>query len=296
MKTLLEVAEVDRNTRFRGQTDEHLQCALSSRVASVCLPAPGELLGGVGGGRPASYDRVDFAVTVRMERALMCRKDSPEAILREAAEKELEKAAGHALWYGNGTADIWIGNPSATALPEGATIGEMVHEFYRRTVGIDPTIHLGIGAALDQTWVEDRISGMADGVKYVVSPGYPVDGVAITGPVRVWAEDPLGVEAIDVGVNQADTEVEIYAALTYDPCSVVLRGERPAQTYVGLAGDTVHVYSVSGESQTVVWGDGTADGTIPAESDTAATHQYADPGTYTITVGSSEHVVEIKEN
>lgn len=294
MKSLLEAAEVDRSSRFRSQQDEHVQCAMSSTLGSVCLPAPGGLLGGSRGGRPAAYGRAEFAVTVRMERSLLCRTASPVDIIEEAVEVELEKAAGRVLWFGDGTGDIWLGNPSASTVGADATLGDLLAAFYRKTVGLKPTVHMGIKIALEHSWSDGKVEGALD-ADFVVSPGYPPEGLAVTGPVRVWAEDAESIEAVHTGTNEGHTEATILAALSYDPCSVVVRGDLPVQSYVGTSGSEATAYVTSDADRTVSWGDGSPDTTVEAGTDSGVTHDYSAPGEYTITIGTTEYVVEIKE-
>lgn len=267
---------------------------MSSTLGSVCLPAPGGLLGGSRGGRPAAYGRAEFAVTVRMERSLLCRSESPADIVKDAVEVELEKGAGRVLWFGSGDGDIWLGNPSATSLDAEATLGDLLTEFYRKTVGLKPTVHMGVTIALEHSWSDGKVEGALD-ADFVVSPGYPANGLAVTGPVKIWADSAESIEAFDTTINEGQTEATILAALSYDPCSVVVRGDLPVQSYVGISGTTATAYVKSDVDRVISWGDSTADTTVEAGTDSGVTHDYSAPGEYTITIGTTEYVVEIKE-
>lgn len=290
MSKLIDVADVKRGDGqwTAGLEVESLQCALSSAVLPLCLPAPGSNLGGSASGGPSGFPISIFAVAAKLRQPTMCRTASPEDVVRTAVDGEFDKAAGHALWYGTGNAEVWIGADGATSVAADAGIGEMLHAFYAKTVGVEPILHLGLQAAMDfgPSFQNGRLAPFPE-VEVVVNPGYPVDGVAITGPIDLWAGQIETVQVHDVRINRQETEAAMLAGLAFDPCTAVVRGPLPDQTYVGQDGLTVTAFAINTTTaSTVSWGDASADGTIPAGSEAGLDHTYAAPGTYTVTVTS----------
>lgn len=288
---LLDVAEVHRGDGrwTSGLTVEGLQCSLTSSVGAVCLPSPIGLIGGVGGeGQPTGYPISVFGIIAQLARPTMCQTTDPEGAVRKAVEDEADKAIGRALWYGTGEASMWLGADGATSVAADAGIGVMLKTFYDKTVGVDPVIHLGYGVADDlspKLNPDGRFSAFPE-VPVVINAGYPVDGVAITGPIEAWVGSIEQTQVHNTRINREYTEATALGAVAFDPCAVVIRGALPDQVYVGSTGtDSVVVYvSGSETASTVDWGDSTANGSVaPDGSDS---HTYAAPGTYTITVTS----------
>lgn len=303
MSKLVDVATVHREDGrwTSGLEVESLQCALTSALAGLCLPAPGANLGGAAGasGGPTGYPISHFSVIARLKQPTMCRTNRPENVVRDAVESEFDKAAGHALWYGTGSAEVWFGADGATAMAADTGIGEMLKAFYDRTVGVEPVLHLGFQTAIDAGFAfqNGRLAAYPD-IEVVLNPGYPADALAVTGPIELWITPPESIQVHDVKVNREVTEAFALAAFSLDPCAVVVRGALPAQVYVGVEGDTAMVYVIGPDtSSSIDWGDGSADSPVEPEVGGSVDHVYAEPGTYEVVVttesGTTTHSITI---
>ena len=289
---LLDVASVTTgDSRWTAGLDvENLQCSLSSGIAGLCLPAPAGL--SVTEGQPSGWPLSVFAVIVKMRRSNLCMDSDPEVAVKAALEAEKDKAAGRALWFGTGNASMWLGATGVTALPSTAGVGEALKAFYDNTVGVDPIIHMGIGTAIKAVGLnaEGRFKAFAD-IPIVVNPSYPVDALAVTGPIEVRFTSAESMAVQDIRVNRGDYAADLLGAISFDPCAAFVVGNLPDQVYVGAEGNEATVYVVeSQDAATVSWGDATADDSIPAGANSPVTHTYASAGSHTITVTSNSGV------
>ena len=286
MAKLLDVAAVHRGSGrwTSGLSVEGLQCALTSSVATPCLPPPAGHIGGRGGnGAPTGYPLSVFAVVAQLTQPTMCRTSDPNEALRQAVGAEADKAAGSALWFGTGNAAMWMGAPGSTIVSGG--VAELLDAFYAQTVGVDPVIHMGLKSALAQGGLnkDGRFKALPD-IPVVVNPSYPIEGIAVTGPVEVWIGDAEITQTHDVRVTREFTEATALAAVALDPCAVVINAAA-SQTYLGQTGVRKYAVSASGNSAglAVNWGD-SATGTVPPNG--TAEHTYTGAGSYTVTVAS----------
>lgn len=288
MSKLIEVAS-DQTSRDRnwsaGLEVEGLQCSLRSLISPLCLPAPAGVLTGtpapVG---PSGYRVTTFAVTVDLKQPSMCRTLDPEGAVRDGVNSELDFAMGRALWSGVGNSEVWFGHESAAVA---ADLGAALQEFYTRTVGVDPVIHMGVGAALGESakMVNGRYAAFPD-VPIVVNPGYPVGGVAVSGPVEYWRGEIEMIQVHNIRVNRETSAATMLAAVSVDPCTIVVVGtELPAQVYVGQDGSDFTLQVRGTSAATVDWGEGAGDEAVTiTDGEGEATNSYASTGDYDVTV------------
>lgn len=260
---LLDVADIHRGDGrwVSGLSVEGLQCSLTSRLGAVCLPSSVSLLGGTGGvGKPTGYPISVFGIIAQLAQPQFCATNDPEAAVRDAVESEADKAFGRALWFGTGDASMWLGADGATPVAADATIGVMLKAFYDKTVGVEPIIHLGFGLADDlgaKLNSDGRFNAFPD-VPVVINAGYPVQGAAITGPIEGWMGSVEQTQVHNVKINREYTEATALAALSFDPCAVVVRGLLPDQIHVGRVDkDSFQAFSQGSSTTTNIdWGDG----------------------------------------
>lgn len=289
MSSLLTVAEVHEGDGnwTAGLTVETLTCSLYRATAGLCLPPPTGA--GPSSASPAGWPLSPFATIVQMRRSMLCRASDPQTIVNRAIEVEKERAAGRALWFGTGSADLFFGGAGATTVASGATIGELLQAFYDKVIGVKPVLHLGLVAAYATPGLSDQgYFNAFPEIPVVINPGYPPNGVAVSGPIEIWFGAPEPTQNLSTANNKENTEATMLGAVAVDPCTVIVRDKLPDQVYIGALGKDASVYVVnSSANATVAWGDATGNATIPSGSNSPAVHTYATSGTFTITVTSN---------
>lgn len=292
MDGLLTVAEVLRGDGdwTAGMDTPAVQAGLSSEISDVCLPAPAGTLSGSRGGVPTGYTLKPFAVIVRMDEPTQCRIADPDRTVRAALTGEEEKAIARALWFGAGGSTMWFGASDVTSVAPGEnikeTVGKLLEAFYLNTVGIEPIVHLGLTAALQLGQdIDEAPSLRGTGTRVVVSPGYPTNGVAVSGDVTIRIGNVEYLEQYAWRVNRRAAEASELAAVSFDPATVFIAGEPPIQVYVADTNDLSVELGIAGHETpaTIAWGDGSVDDTVAPEVGTIA-HTYAAAGKYTVTV------------
>jgi hypothetical protein len=265
VKTLMDVATVEYGDGkwTRGYDFSSYQCGLSSAVADVCIPGSGGMaLSGAPGGYPSGFKASTFAVVLTMRQSERCRIDDPHGVLTAASKAEIAKAASRVLYYGTGFSTTWLGSSevlSVAAISNDVpgTVAAALQKFYENTVGVEPIIHLGLGAAIALAFYigdDDLLSGVSTPV--VVSSSYPTGAIAITGPIKVRVSDPQDVETHDFSINRVEDAVTFLATVEFDPCGAVVVGEPPVQTYMTVNSAGLATVYVTGNEAgaTVNWG------------------------------------------
>src|SRR5688572_4301419 len=223
-----------------GLEVETLQCSLASRLTPLCLPAPAQTLSGSAAGTPTGHGISPFDVSVELRQPNMCRTLDPQKVVEKAVEVELDKALGRALWYGTGASEVWLGHASVDVA---ADLPTALKQFYDTTVGLDPVIHYGIGAAMaagtNGQMANGRLNALPN-VDVVINSGYPSMGIAVTGRVEYWRTGVETIQVHNVGINRETTMAALMAALSFHPCAAIVVGtDTPDQVYLGVFGDTV---------------------------------------------------------
>lgn len=293
MKGLLDTADVregDGNWTAGGTADA-VQSGMESLLSDICLPAPAEILAGTHEGSPSGYATKPFSFVVRMRYPTKCGINDPDTFIREAVRLESEKAVGHALWFGTGSSETWLGASGVGSVAAGATIqdsvGAALEEFYRRTVGLEPIVHLGVTSALKLgQYIDETPSLRGTNTRVVVSPGYPADGIAVTGPVEIQLSGIQSLLSRDWRVNREVLEGTRIGSVEFDPAAAVIVGEPPIQTYISHTATALEVQALVDGNEaiaTIDWGDASADSNVAAGGGTA-NHTYAAAGQYTVTI------------
>ena len=232
MGGLIEAASVVRVAVVRGEPFDAPGCALASEVSNTCSPinrvglTNADDLTGASTGRDANV----FAVITRMTSRAMCSPGSEDSIVSSALDAETEKAAGMVLWglTGDNAGEVSLTSPSVSTVVAGATptasVSAALQEFWSVATGIgidDTIVHLGVSRLLEMSnEVKDgELRNL--GIRVVTSPGYPHDGIAVTGPIQIeLGPDEVSV-AHDHRVNDTHTEANRLGALKFDPCTAV---------------------------------------------------------------------------
>jgi hypothetical protein len=152
-------------------------------------------------------------------------------------DAEVEKALGKFLFEGSDDIPVddrvaWLGSAELEVAPGAssqASILAAVTEFRTRTVGVrdeDILVHLGLGVVWDVNALiiddGDRLEGT--NIKVVSSPGYPNDGIGVTGPIRVRQTSTQTLSEVNTSVNDRNTEATRIVSLEFDPCQAVRVG------------------------------------------------------------------------
>jgi hypothetical protein len=292
MRTLLDVADVTRGDgRWMGGYDfNSFQCGLSSAMADVCIPGlGGQALSGTPGGSPSGFPAAIFAVVVTMRQSERCKIDDPQGLLQRSADGEISKAASRALYYGTGFSGTWLGSPEVASVAVIAndvpgTVAAALQKFMDTNVGVDPILHLGVGAAISLAFYigDDGLLSGVD-IPVVVSSSYPTGAIAVTGPIKVLVSDPQDVITHDFSVNRVEDAVTYLVSVEFDPCGAVVVGEPPIQSYVTTtAAGLATVYVVGNEvGATVNWG-ATAAPTIKELRNNVAGLRFASAQPFTV--------------
>lgn len=297
---LIDAAEMRRGDGdwSAGLSVQTLACALSTRLPALCLPAAGADLAGTRGGIPGAWQLNVFGIEVRLDNRQICGQGlDTEKITRDAVREQEDYAFGWALYNGTGGSDMFVGGQGATTIAS-TKIADVIQAFYAKVVGVQPILHLGLQAAVDLAALfngDGRLAFWPD-MPIVVNAAYPVGAVFCTGPIELYAGTVQTIEANRYAHNTKTTEANELAAVSLDPCTVVIGGGViPVQTYVAKT-DTkvIQAYALNAPGSTTVnWGDGTANDTIAAGSSGPVTHTYTQSGQYTVTIGTSVYRVRI---
>jgi hypothetical protein len=231
---LLEVANVERGVvvRTSGEQFDSAGCALVSYASDVCAPVTRELLSG-SEDESAECDVLDqniFAVLVSLQGRTMRSSGNEEALVADAFDAELEKAAGRVLWgdIGDNSANVSLTAASVATVVAGASaplsVASMLEEFWTRATGVghqDTILHLGVRPLLELFGqVEGSLLKNLD-IRVATSPGYPVNGMAVTGPVRYRISPVEVLLQHETTVNRIVTEGSALGSLEFDPCTAV---------------------------------------------------------------------------
>lgn len=233
MGGLLEVADVVRGdgTWTAGYEIDSVGCALRSETATICSPVVRSRISGdvEGDGSTYGLKAQIFPVITSINGRTVCSSGNEESIVRDALDAESEKAAGKALWGSiDAAAEVSLLATDVATVAAGptsnATLAAVLTAFWDRATGVrhqDTVIHLGVGRLLEMFGEIEGSVLKNLGIQVATSPGYPSDGIAVTGPIRVRLGSDQVLQEHSYGTNRMTTEANRLAAIEFDPCIAV---------------------------------------------------------------------------
>lgn len=201
-----------------------LSCGRSIRGADICSPAEPPENGRAGTG----FKVVPFAVVGEQELGVRCGPAEALSAMNDAMANASEYVVAKQFW--DGDIDDWAGVDEGMFLEHadvetvtagtsvGASIAAAVAKAYENHPEIQPIVHLGIGAAMG---LADNFFTKESNLEFVVSPGYPASGIAVTGQVLVHLGSVETVEMVDQKINKRYLSGTRLAAVEFDPCLAV---------------------------------------------------------------------------
>jgi hypothetical protein len=202
------------------------------------------------------YRVIPFGIVAELDRKTIASREDDEewlrAALRESAEIPVSRGLLIRQGMGSALGDTWLGNPNVHEIPapaagDATAVAEAVSdgraEFFRRTLGITPILHVnpGMAVALKRAGVLelDPVNGddrTAWGDPVVMSQGYydipdlTATPMAFwTGPIEVTLSDVMDEEIIrEVRRNRERIQVTMLAAIDTPPCAMIRIGPAPA--------------------------------------------------------------------
>jgi hypothetical protein len=159
----------------------------------------------------------------------------------QALQDDLKNTAWRAACYvlyngmpGWTNAQPFLLNSDVATVATGTTVQDTVpavlDAFYAQTVGLAPILHLGqtsavkisAGNALSPSPESDEFYLAMDGTPIVVSPDYPTNLVAATGPIIVHRSKPAILEpAYDYGQNRTYFTADMALTVEFDASTAV---------------------------------------------------------------------------
>lgn len=234
MGGLLQAADVTspEGSWARGYPIDSIGCALRSETTDVCDPIRVDLSGPAAAdvGVCTTNEANIFAVVISLASRAMRMSGNEDGVVRAALDFETEKAAGKALWgeIGSEKTTTSLVGPDVATVAAGtstnATVSAALEAFWAKTVGIayeDTIIHLGVSRLLEM--FAEIEGGLLKnlGIQVATSPGYPSDGIAVTGPIGVRLGSDQVLTSVDSADNTARSEANRIAAIEFDPCTAV---------------------------------------------------------------------------
>ena len=215
-------------------------CVLRSYTSPVCAPTP-EPLSNVEADADDSgacgVDTFPFAVITSVRSRARFGEYDFNGAVEASMTAEVEKALGRFLFEGSAAIPVedrvaWIGTAEhevTAGADERASILAAVTEFRTRTVGVqdeDILVHLGLEAlwAVNALIIDDGDRLEGTNIKVVSSPGYPIDAIGVTGPIRVRHTSTQVLSEVQTSVNDRNTEATQIVSLEFDPCQAVRVG------------------------------------------------------------------------
>lgn len=235
------VIEGDGNWMGGGLIDNP-GCSLQSFTSPVCEPDRRPLTNEtVDGATPevvCQLESFPFAVITQVRfRGRDLDIESKRRWVKDAMDAEAEKAAASVFWEGDAAMDgakeyaslASTSVHSATAGTDGkASIVAALEEFRQWATGAhhkDTLLHLGYAVLLEaDTAIDDNGRLKGTSIRVVSSPGYPSDGIALTGPVTIRRSSIQDLGEINTANNDRETAATQFVSVEFDPCYAVLVG------------------------------------------------------------------------
>jgi hypothetical protein len=223
IKTFLEAASVSTGDDkwMRGyEADFEVAGRTYSASGQMCdpttTPSPS--------GARAVYAIKPFVIETKQEFSTFCDPGTAEKSTDADVSDASEYFVARNFW--NGDADDWEGadegvfllDADVTTVAPGASvaasIGAALARAYEKTPSIKPVLHLGVTAALS---LGPNFFTDESDLAVAVSPGYPVSGVAVTGPVKANLSDVQTVGLTDQEQNDVLVYGSRFASVEFDP-------------------------------------------------------------------------------
>lgn len=213
-----------------GYEVDALACGRNVEGSGICDPLP------------LSEDDVDdagtgykvepFAVVGWQRFGTRCQPADAEFALTQAVVDATEYVIGHNLWFGDipdwkgategmFLADSAITTQTVTGDVE-ADIAAVMKKAFDDHPELDPVLHLGLGSALAINSFDNL--GRIGIDEVVINPAYPVDAIAVTGPILLrigTVETQTGLVAVPRS-NRTYISGTRIVAFEFDPCLAVV--------------------------------------------------------------------------
>lgn len=214
----------DQNWTAMGTGVDALACGRRMDVNGICSPTPppeppDALIG---------YQSYPFAITADQKLPTRCGPEEGAEMLIQAFRDAAEYQFGYVLWHGSsfwpnfGSGDdqpqIYLSSPDiatteyAAFLPKDH-IAEVLADAMEAHPELDPLLHLGYKTALNVGMDLDIL-----GVPYVVNPAYPLEGVAVTGPITIHIGTVQDLTHVNWNINREYAEATRLGLIEFDPC------------------------------------------------------------------------------
>ena len=170
-----------------------------------------------------------FGVEGHQKFSVMCSPDENLEAMDESMATASEYVVAKQFW--DGAIEGWKGVDKGLFLEDadivtvgaaantGRSIALAIKTAYDNHPEILPVVHLGLGAAAD--YASDFFVAEKSGIKFIVSPGYPIDGIAVTGPIVVRLSSIQTLKSYDETINREYVQGTRIAAVEFDPCLAV---------------------------------------------------------------------------
>lgn len=228
MARLLDVATVHTGDgHWSANLDQVLapSCGVTVSLSDVCTPEA-TVVAGDATDDYDSFERKTFVIIADLARRIRCSDADGSKFVNDAIKDTQDRTVGRALWSsvtGAGM-DMYFTHASVRTVAAGAnasaSLAAALQSYYDNGSGPDPVIHLGLTAAVNLSSVLVK-DGVLDHLQYVVNPGYPTAGIAVSGPVTVYLGSIETIENVDLTQNRTAVQANQLAAVEFDPCLAV---------------------------------------------------------------------------
>jgi hypothetical protein len=173
------------------------------------------------------YLALPFAIAARQKFPVRCEPGDGPRELIAAFDQATEHLVGQVLWFGDSNwADGSGGDQfnqlfltsgavatSALDVDPKTAVAELLSDAFEAHPDLNPVLHLGMGAAL-QLGLDVGVLN----VPYVVNPAYPIDGIAVTGPIQIYIGSIQNLTHEQWTVNRRYAEGTRMGLIQFDPC------------------------------------------------------------------------------
>lgn len=212
--------------------------AITLLVQDPCAETGTYVAGAPNASSPNVYTIQAFSATVSARRNNRCALGFELELATELLQDGgATQAAEYVLWNGlsawSTAAQPSLQNTDVIPVAAGSaiqdTIAKCIDQYSTLTVLKDYVVHLGIQAALDlsaQGYTETidqsgQLRVKATGAPIVVSPSYPLSGVAVTGPILIQLNEIAAYQAFDYNLNRTNIVGYQLIAIAFDPSTSV---------------------------------------------------------------------------
>jgi hypothetical protein len=202
-----------------GTSIDSLACGRRFDMVDICTPD--DLSGGLTEDFSGHIGR-PFAIVAQQVLVPRCTPAQAVEAMYAAMADAAEYQTGSALWSGVPDVD-WTGDVYLTSAEVETTtltgtsvkghVAQILKAAWDAHPELDPILHLGIGTAL-----EVGLDVGVLGVPYVVNPGYPINGIAVTDKITIRLGDIQRLNAVDTAINRRYVEATRLGLVEFDPC------------------------------------------------------------------------------